>query len=104
MALNPAKLQKDIDDIVKSAATKAFAAVSDVKLPQQNTDSYLSEKQIKNLREKQIKLTSEKFGQVFADESSTELAKVIDAYIRSMTLVPVLTSPAGPVVGTITVT
>ena len=92
MPLIVTKLEKDLESIIKDSASSALNTTFDV-----DSTKGLSATEIKSR-------VSKEFGNEFAKQAAPKLAAAIDTYIKSMTLVPVLTAPTGPVVGTITVT
>lgn len=100
-------LETQLAKIFETAAKKAFEATYDIdKKAIENlaNKENLSSQDIKKMQDKQKELAAKAFGEAFKDESASDVAKAIDTYIKSITLVPVLVSPTGPVTGTIQVT
>lgn len=88
--LNKNKLESDIKNALSDSIKKSQNAVFSI------DENITDIEQIKELLAKEQATT-------LSEELAPKLATIIDSYVRSVTLIPKLTAPNGPVTGTIDV-
>jgi len=103
MPLNKPLLSTNLTKIFKRAAETAYKRTYNLNTDE--IDKYVKESptdsELANLKEKQSEIMAKEFAKEFSKIAGPDVATEIDTYIRSITLVPVLTAPTGPVAGTI---
>lgn len=91
MALNVQQLENNLKDVIKKSSKSAMSKTFEIK-----SSEGLSSSEIKSK-------VSEDFAKEFSITLAPELAKIIDEYIKSITLTHQLIAPNGKVEGIITV-
>ncbi len=91
MAVNPTKLQNDLNTAIKDAASKAYKKTFEVSSDENESVETMKTK------------VSNEFGKQLASELAPDLAKILVAMVKTITATPILANGSGPVTGTIVI-